>query len=442
LEADLCRYHGKYEKQLNVDRCPYDEAIARSDEGGLGDLGSMFHKDYNSKWIWVLTGALVSAGLGGALTYRHHTQVAQILTPEGAYCDNGIAAAKGHVPIAVGAWIPKINDPKPPEPAPVGMAWIPGGQFWMGAADDHMTDARPWHRVYVDGYWMDKTDVTNNQFSRFVKATGYVTIAERTPRSEDYPGALPGKLVAGSVVFSPPDHAVALNNQFQWWNYIPGANWRHPEGPKSDIKGRMDHPVVHIAYEDAVAYCNWAGKRLPTEAEFEFASRGGLDRKRYAWGDEFMPGGKHMANTFQGHFPDTNTGDDGYPATAPVGSFPANGYGLFDMAGNVWEWTSDWYRPDYYQSLAASGEIAMNPKGPADSFDPNEPGVQKRVHRGGSFLCTDQYCSRYIAGGRGKGELDTGTNHLGFRCVRDPARKFEKSTEASLTSRGDDRSRP
>ena len=303
------------------------------------------------------------------------------------------------------------------------MTWIPGGQFWMGAADDHMTDARPWHRVYVDGYWMDKSEVTNEQFSRFVKATGYVTVAERTPRAEDYPRALPGKLIAGSVVFSPPGHAVALDNQFQWWSYVPGANWRHPEGPKSDINGRMNHPVVHIAYEDAVAYCNWAGKRLPTEAEFEFASRGGLDRKRYAWGDEFMPDGKHMANTFQGHFPDTNTGDDGYLATAPVGSFPANGYGLFDMAGNVWEWTSDWYRPDYYQTLAASGQIAMNPKGPAESFDPNEPGVRKRVHRGGSFLCTDQYCARYIAGGRGKGEMDTGTNHLGFRCVRESRSK-------------------
>ena len=408
---------------------------------------SLVRQAYKRKWMWVLTGTLVGAGLGGALTYRqHHAPLTQSPAPDGAYCENGIAAAKGHAPMALAgtipsiqpagqtAWIPKINDPKPPEPAPAGMAWIPGGQFWMGADDDHMTDARPWHRVYVDGYWMDKTEVTNDQFSRFVKATGYVTVAERTPRAEDYPGALPGKLVAGSVVFSPPGHAVALNNQFQWWNYVPGANWRHPEGPKSDIKGRMDHPVVHIAYEDAVAYCNWAGKRLPTEAEFEFASRGGLDRKRYAWGDEFMPGGRHMANTFQGHFPDTNTGEDGYLATAAVGSFPANGYGLFDMAGNVWEWTSDWYRPDYYQTLAAGGQIAMNPKGPADSFDPNEPGVQKRVHRGGSFLCTDQYCARYIAGGRGKGELDTGTNHLGFRCVRDPKSKPAKSVEAHLAN--------
>jgi formylglycine-generating enzyme required for sulfatase activity len=310
------------------------------------------------------------------------------------------------------------------------MTWIPGGQFWMGTQEAHMPDARPWHRVYVDGYWMDTTEVTNEQFATFVKATGYVTVAERKPRAEDYPQALPERLVAGSVVFSPPDHPVGLDNHYRWWSYANGANWRHPEGPDSDINSRMNHPVVHIAYEDAITYCKWAGKRLPTEAEFEFASRGGLDRKRYAWGDEFMPAGKHMANTFQGHFPETNTGEDGYRTTAPVGSFPTNGYGLFDMAGNVWEWVSDWYRPDYYETLASSDKIAVNPKGPADSFDPSEPGVQKKVHRGGSFLCTDQYCARYAAGGRGKGELDTGTNHLGFRCVRDPEHRAENSASA------------
>ena len=413
---------------------------------------SIVREAYKRKWMWVLTGTVVGAGLSGAWSYRQHRAPGmQLSTPGGAYCDNGIGSAKAHAataltratpsiqPIAQTTWIPRINDSKPPESVPVGMTWIPGGQFWMGTADEHMADARPWHRVYVNCYWMDKTEVTNEQFARFVKATGYVTVAERKPRAEDYPGALPERLVAGSVVFSPPDHPVELNNHFRWWNYVPGANWRHPEGPKSDIKDRMKHPVVHIAYEDAVAYCIWAGKRLPTEAEFEFASRGGLDRKRYAWGDEFMPGGKHMANTFQGHFPDTNTGEDGYLATAAVGSFPANGYGLFDMAGNVWEWTSDWYRADYYQALAAIGEIAMNPKGPADSFDPSEPGVRKRVHRGGSFLCTDQYCARYIAGGRGKGELDTGTNHLGFRCVRDPEPQPTKSDKKLLTTRRADR---
>ncbi len=390
---------------------------------------SIIREAYKRKWMWVLTGTIAGAGLSGALAHRPHRASTQSLAPDGAYCDSGIGAAKAHAtmaqtkatsftqPMAETAWNPKLNNTEPPGPAPVGMTWVPGGQFWMGTSDEHMTDTRPWHRVYVDGYWMDKTEVTNEQFARFVKDTGYVTVAERKPRAEDYPQARPENLVAGSVVFSPPAHPVALDNYFQWWSYVPRATWRHPEGPQSDIKSRMNHPVVHVAYEDVLAYCHWAGKRLPTEAEFEFASRGGLDRKRYDWGDEFMPGGKHMANTFQGHFPDTNTGEDGYTATAPVASFPANGYGLYDMAGNVWEWTSDWYRADYYQTLAATGEVAINPGGPVDSFDPSEPKTVKRVQRGGSFLCTDQYCYRYIAGGRGKGEPDTGTNHLGFRCV-------------------------
>ena len=266
---------------------------------------------------------------------------------------------------------------------------------------------------------MDKTEVTNDQFARFVKATKYVTLAEKAPRAEDFPGAPPENLVAGSVVFAPPDHPVKLNDHFQWWSYVKGANWRHPEGPKSAIKDRGNYPVVHIAYEDVLAYAKWAGKRLPTEAEYEFAQRGGLERKPYTWGDELKPGGKFMANTFQGHFPDKNTKEDGHEHAAPVASFPPNPYGLYDMAGNVWEWTSDWYRHDYYQTLAAQGPVARNPPGPADSFDPSEPGVKKKVHRGGSFLCTDQYCARYIAGGRGKGEPDTGTNHVGFRLVRE-----------------------
>jgi formylglycine-generating enzyme required for sulfatase activity len=302
--------------------------------------------------------------------------------------------------------------------APAGMAWVPGGQFWMGSDDPTMPDTRPWHRVYVDGFWMDKTDVTNAQFAVFVRATHYVTVAEIPPRQEDFPNAPKENLVAGGVVFTPPDHAVSLHDQFQWWSYVKGASWKHPEGPGSDIKDRMNHPVVQVAYDDATAYCKWSGGRLPTEAEFEFASRGGLDRKPYDWGDEFMPGGKHMANTFQGHFPNHDTAEDGYRSTAPAGTFPTNGYGLWDMSGNVWQWVSDWYRPDYYGVLAASGQIAANPEGPSDSFDPEEPGVAKRVHRGGSYLCTDQYCRRYIAGARSKGTPDTGTNHLGFRCVR------------------------
>ncbi len=320
------------------------------------------------------------------------------------------------------------NKATPPLSHPQGMVWIPGGEFSMGANDppdmDEVgmkatEDARPVHRVYVDGFFMDKTDVTNAEFAKFVKATGYVTIAERKPRAEDYPGAPPENLIAGSVVFSPPNHPVSLNDHYQWWSYVPGANWRHPLGPNSNIKGKDDYPVVQIAYPDAEAYAKWAGKRLPTEAEWEFAARGGLAGKPFVWGDSFRPNGKWMANTHQGHFPDKDAGSDGYVGIAPVAQFPPNGYGLYDMAGNVWQWTSDWYRPDYYQQLAASGAVARNPQGPTSSFDPAEPSEPKKAHRGGSFLCTDQYCSRYIVGTRGKGEVSTGTNHLGFRCVKD-----------------------
>lgn len=280
-------------------------------------------------------------------------------------------------------------------------------------------DARPIHRVYVDGFYMDKTDVTNAQFAEFVRATGYVTVAERAPRAEDFPDAPRENLVAGGVVFSPPDHSVSLNDHFQWWSYVKGANWRHPSGPRSSVKGRENYPVVQIAYEDAVAYAKWEGKRLSTEAEWEFAARGGLAGKPFVWGDQFRPSGKWMANTHQGHFPDTDTGEDGFIGIAPVAQYPANPYGLYDMAGNVWQWTSDWYRPDYYKRLASIGGVARNPRGPETPFDPAEPAEPKKVHRGGSYLCTDQYCSRYIVGTRGKGEISTGTNHLGFRCVKD-----------------------
>ncbi len=307
------------------------------------------------------------------------------------------------------------------------MVWIPGGEFSMGSDDEGETlcsisgvtkDAQPIHRVYVDGFWMDKTAVTNEKFEQFTKATGYVTIAERAPSKEEFPTAPPENLVAGSVVFTPPDHPVSLNNHFQWWNYVKGANWRHPLGPDSDIKGKDKYPVVHIAYDDAVAYAKWAGKRLPTEAEWEFAARGGLSGKLFSWGDELKPDGKWMANIYQGAFPLKDTGEDGFAGLAPVAQFPANGYGLFDMAGNVWEWCSDWYRADYYEHLVQTGGVARNPRGPSSPFDPSEPSEQKRVQRGGSFLCTYQYCSRYMVGTRGKGEVNTGCNHLGFRCVK------------------------
>ena len=285
-----------------------------------------------------------------------------------------------------------------------------------------MTDARPIHRVRVDPFWMDATEVTNGEFRRFVDATHYVTVSERPLRPEDFPGVPREQLVPGSVVFTVPKTPVPLDDFRQWWSYVPGANWRHPEGPKTRIDGRDSYPVVHIAFEDAEAFARWAKKRLPTEAEWEFAARGGLAGATYTWGDELRPGGKWMANIYEGHFPDRDSGADGFVGIAPVGQFPANGYGLRDMAGNVWEWCSDWYRPDYYQTLSATGAVTVNPQGPADSFDPQEPGVPKRVHRGGSFLCTDEYCTRYMVGTRGKGELSTGSNHLGFRCVRAVAR--------------------
>ncbi len=319
---------------------------------------------------------------------------------------------------------------RPDGAAPPGMVWIPGGEFSRGCADprgmpfggrDPMSDARPIHRVRLDGFWMDATEVTNAQFAAFVKATGYLTIAERPPRAEDYPNAPPENLVAGSIVFSPPSGPVPLDNHYAWWSYVRGADWRHPLGPDSSIVGRDDEPVVHVAYADAEAYARWAGKRLPTEAEWECAARGGLSGAAYPWGNDFLPGGAWMANTWQGAFPGGDTGADGFAGIAPVKRYPANGYGLHDMSGNVWEWCSDWYRPDTYAVVGGPDgrAIAVNPAGPADSFDPLEPEQPKRVHRGGSFLCTDLYCSRYIVGTRGKGEVSSGSNHLGFRCVKD-----------------------
>ncbi|MBI3877493.1 MAG: formylglycine-generating enzyme family protein, partial [Verrucomicrobia bacterium] len=280
--------------------------------------------------------------------------------------------------------------------------------------NDGQSDEKPVHEVMVDGFWMDKYEVTNEQFEKFVQATRYVTIAERKPDPRDFPAGTPVEsLVPGSIVFTPRPDIVSLDDHMQWLSYVPGANWRHPEGPDSDLKGREKHPVVHVCWFDAVAFARWAGKRLPTEAEWEFAARGGLTNAPYIWGAEMTPGGKWMANIWQGKFPNENTLLDGFKFTAPGGSFPPNGYGLYDMAGNVWEWCADWYLPDYYEQSPAK-----NPQGPDRSFDPNEPGAAKRVTRGGSFLCSDSYCAGYRPSMRMKTTPDTGLSHTGFRCVR------------------------
>ncbi len=308
------------------------------------------------------------------------------------------------------------------------MVWVRPGSFRMGCAINRVpggddicadglctsaNDALPVHTVTLDGFWMDRTPVTNAQFARFVEATGYRTLAERRLDAEDYPNTPADRLLPGSFVFRPPTARVDLRDHRAWWEYLHGTDWRHPDGPDRDISGRDNHPVGHVAWDDATAYAKWAGKRLPTEAEWEFAARGGLDQRRYAWGDELNPDGKWMANIWQGPFPHADSGADGFRGTAPVGSFPANGYSLLDLSGNVWQWCQDWYQPDYYERSPAS-----NPRGPNDSFDPSEPGIAKRVQRGGSYLCSDVYCKGYLPGARGKGEPNIGAAHIGFRCVR------------------------
>ena len=298
-----------------------------------------------------------------------------------------------------------------------GMVWIPGGTFSMGS-DKHYAEEYPVHKVTVDGFWMDRYTVTNAQWASFVEATGYTTLAERAPKAEDYPGAKPELLVPASVVFKKPKGRVDLRNCYNWWSYVAGADWRHPEGPSSSIWERADHPVVHVAYEDAEAYATWAGAELPTEAEWEFASRGGLDNAEYVWGNEFTPGGKQMANTWQGEFPWQNLKTDGYEGTAPVGSFEPNGYGLHDMAGNVWEWTTDWYKEHNKLARVCCGSV--NPRGAKleDSYDPNQVvRIPRKVMKGGSFLCSPNYCRRYRPAARMAQPIDTSTCHLGFRCI-------------------------
>jgi formylglycine-generating enzyme required for sulfatase activity len=301
-----------------------------------------------------------------------------------------------------------------------GMIYVPGGTFRMGS-DRHYPEEAPAHRVTVDGFWMDRHPVTNRKFREFVRATGHVTFAEIAPDPKDYPGALPHLLFTGSLVFKKPGHPVDLRNWAEWWTFLKGADWRHPYGPKSSITGLDDFPVVHVTFTDALAYCEWAGKELPTEAEWEFAARGRLDGAEFAWGDEFTPGGKHLANTWQGEFPRQNLAADGYQRTSPVTAFPPNGYGLYDMIGNVWEWTSDWYSTRHPADAPKACCIPENPRGGAESgsYDPCHPQIKipRKVLKGGSHLCAPNYCRRYRPAARHAQPIDTSTSHVGFRCI-------------------------
>jgi len=318
-----------------------------------------------------------------------------------------------------------------PKSAPAGgapgMVWIPGGKFTMGSElPGSRRNEQPEHAVTVDGFWLDATSVTNAEFRKFVEATGYKTTAERSVDWEQLKKQLPPNtpkpaseaLEPGSMVFAPTDGPVDLRNMNAWWRWVKGANWQHPEGPQSTLDGRENHPVVQVSWDDAVAYAKWAGKRLPTEAEWEFAARGGLERKRFAWGDNFKVDGKFMANTWTGKFPYENTSEDGFKGTSPVKTYPPNGYGLYDMGGNVWNWVNDWFRPDTHE-LMANEPSCHNPAGPHASWSPEHPyQTEERVTKGGSFLCHVDYCESYRPSARRGTPPDTGMSHIGFRCAK------------------------
>jgi formylglycine-generating enzyme len=319
----------------------------------------------------------------------------------------------------------------PPGAPPLpDMVWVPGGTYRMGS-DNHYPEEAPSHPVTVDGFWMDRYPVTNEAFSRFVDETGHVTVAEIPPDPADYPGALPEMLYAASLVFHKPPVRVSLRDMRQWWDFSRGAQWRHPLGAHSSIDGMARHPVVHVAYRDAEAYARWAGKELPTEAEWERAARGGHEDAEYAWGDELTPGGRHMANVWQGEFPWQNARDDGFERTSPVDAFPANGYGLHDLIGNVWEWTTDWYQPRHPAAREKACCIPRNPRGARaeHSYDPSQPEIRipRKVLKGGSHLCAPNYCRRYRPAARFPEPVDTSTCHVGFRCIV----RAERATDAT-----------
>lgn len=355
-------------------------------------------------------------------------------------------ASEPQVPVAAAITTPAVAassaeaDVIVQEPAatPADMRWIPGGTFDMGTNSAKFPDEAPQHAVTLDGYWIDATEVTNAQFREFVAATGYVTVAEKTPRREDFAGQvadisqIPAEnLVAGSICFNSSFDPKTLTKDhplwpYQVWRYVKGASWQHPEGEDSNLEGRWDHPVVHVSWDDAMAYCHWKGRRLPTEAEWEYAARGGLPDTEYPWGNDRNPDGKWQHNIWQGEFPLQNRNEDGFEHTAPVKSFPANAYGLYDMSGNVWEWCYDWYRPDAYQQSAL-----RNPVGPISSLDPLEPTIPKRVQRGGSFMCSDNYCIGYRVAARMKGDPQSGAFHTGFRTVLTPEMRQNQGAKAA-----------
>jgi formylglycine-generating enzyme len=314
------------------------------------------------------------------------------------------------------------------------MVWIPEATFQMGS-DRYYPEERPIHRVAVDGFWIDRHPVTNAEFAEFVADSGYVTAAEIPPDPRQYPGIRPDMLFAGSLVFVKPDGPVDLSDARLWWHYVRGATWRRPKGAGSSIAGLGNHPVVHVTFADAEAYARWAGKAIPTEAEWELAARGGLDGAEFAWGSELHPNGREMANTWQGDFPWENCCDDGYEGTSPVGAFPANGFGLFDMIGNVWEWTTDWYRAAHDEDRPKACCVPLNPRGPSEdaSYDPDLPAIRipRKVLKGGSHLCAHNYCRRYRPAARYPEPVDTSTSHVGFRCVRRTAQSPRQSHEST-----------